>query len=234
MLRRRPQAATTTRSAERREPRGSQKPIFPSTRVAAHRCPSILTRSRFLLRVVPQPAGEDGRHRFLASLKGIGNNLGASVKHPRWTSYGALEVDVFTPSVADFDLFVSALEPLSRVEFTKNLDEPPRFQEKQEVLGEAIRYFNSERYWECHETLESVWRPAKGQEKALVQGVILVCAAFVHEQRGERDVALAICKRALPQLHWSEERYHGLIDVPRLRENVERALETGELSPFKI
>jgi predicted metal-dependent hydrolase len=193
-----------------------------------------LPRSRFLLRVVPQETGQDRRHRFLASLKGIGNNLGASVKHPRWTSYGALEVDVFTPSMADFDLFVSALEPLSKVEFAKNLDEPPRFQEKQDVLGDAIRYFNSERYWECHETLEAVWRPAKGQEKALVQGVILVCAAFVHEQRGERDVALAICKRALPQLHWTEERYQGIIDVPRLRQNVERALETGELSPFKI
>jgi hypothetical protein len=192
-----------------------------------------MSRSRFLLRVIPDTLKED-RQRFFASLKGIASNLGASVKHPRWTSYGALEVDVFTPSVADFELFLSALEPISRVEFSRNLDEAPRFQAKAEVVADAVRYFDSERYWECHETLESVWRSATGQEKALVQGVILVCAAFVHEQRGERDVALAICRRALPQLKWEEGRYYCGIDVPRLCENVERSLEVGELSPFKI
>ena len=101
------------------------------------------------------------------------------------------------------------------------------------MLEEARGYFNTERYWECHETLESVWRPAKGEEKSLVQAVILVCAALVHEQRGERDVALGIYKRALPQIKWQERAYHG-IDVPRLRRNVERSLEKGELPPFKI
>jgi predicted metal-dependent hydrolase len=96
-----------------------------------------------------------------------------------------------------------------------------------------VGYFNSERFWECHETLESVWRPAVGEEKKLVQGIILVCAALVHEQRGERDVGLGIYRRALPQIAWREKTYHG-IDVPRLRKNVERSLAMGELSPFKI
>ena len=94
-------------------------------------------------------------------------------------------------------------------------------------------YFNHERFWECHETLESVWRPAVGEEKKLVQGIILVCAALVHEQRGERDVALGIYRRALPQIAWRESKYFG-IDVPRLRRNVERSVGRGELSPFKI
>jgi len=189
-----------------------------------------LAKSRFLLRIVPR---EPDRESFLGSLKAIGGSVGASVKHPRWTSYGALEVDVFTPSVQDFDLFVAAVEPLSKVEFTKNLDEAPPFKPKEEVLREAVGYFDSERYWECHETLESVWRPAKGEEKSLVQGIILVCAALVHEQRGERDVALGIYRRALPQIAWPERRYHG-IDIPGLRKNVERSLAKGELPPFKI
>ena len=176
---------------------------------------------------------EPDRGSFLASVKTIGHSLGASVKHPRWTSYGALEVDVFVPSAEDFQLLLAALEPLAKAEFTKNLDEAPPFKEKEEVLEEARGYFNTERYWECHETLESVWRPAKGEEKSLVQAVILVCAALVHEQRGERDVALGIYKRALPQIKWQERAYHG-IDVPRLRRNVERSLEKGELPPFKI
>jgi hypothetical protein len=187
-------------------------------------------KSRFLLRVLPN---EPDRQVFFASLKSIGGSLGASVKHPRWTSYGAVEVDVFTPSIQDFELFVAAAEPLAKVEFTKNLDEAPPFKPKEGVLEEAIGYFNSERYWECHETLESVWRPAKGEEKNLMQALILVCAALVHEQRGERDVALGIYRRALPHIAWGERAYHG-IDIPRLRLNLERSLEKGELAPFKI
>jgi uncharacterized protein len=187
-------------------------------------------RSRFLLRVVP---AEPDRGSFLASLRSLGGSLGASVKHPRWTSYGALEVDVFTPSAQDFQLFVAAVEPLSKVEVTRSLDEVPLFKAKEDVLREAIDYFNAERYWECHEALESVWRSAKGEERSLVQGVILVCAALVHVQRAEHEVALDIYGRALPQLEWGEKEYHG-IDVPRLRGNVERSLERRTPSPFKI
>lgn len=189
-----------------------------------------MRRQRFLLRIVPRDADRD---RSLDSLKGIGATLGASIKHPRWTSYGALEVDIFSPSAQDFHVFVAALEPLSKVEFTRSLDEPPRFQPKEEVVEEAVRYFNSERYWECHEALESVWRPAEGQEKSLIQGIILVCAALVHEQRGERQVALDIYGRALPNLNWREEEYEG-IEIPRLRREVESALERKVVSPFKI
>ncbi len=189
-----------------------------------------MKNSRFLVRVLPN---EPDRREVLASLKTIAHSLGASVKHPRWTSYGAVEVDVFAPSVEDLQLLVAALEPLSKVEFAKDLDAPPSFKPKEKVLDEARGYFNAERYWECHEVLESVWRPAKGNEKSLVQGIILVCAGLVHEQRGERDVALGIYRRALRQIAWSEREYHG-IDIPRLRRNVERSLAEGEVPPFKI
>jgi len=185
---------------------------------------------RFLVRLLP---GEPDRHAFLLSVKGIAKALGARVTHPRWTSYGALEIDVFDPSVGDLQLFVASLEPLARAEFTKNLDEASAFKAKEEILEEARGYFNSERYWECHEVLESVWRPAKGEEKSLVQAIILVCAALVHEQMGEREVALGIYRRALPQIAWREREYHA-IDVPRLRREVERSLDRGELPPFRI
>ena len=185
---------------------------------------------RFLLRVLPNDLD---RQSFLFSVKGFAKALGDRVTHPRWTSYGALEVDVFAPSAEDLELLVAAVEPLSKVEFTKNLDEVPPFKPKEKVLEEAKGYFNAERFWECHETLESVWRPAKGVEKSLVQGIILVCAALVHEQRGERDVALGIYRRALPQISWAEKEYYG-IDIPRLRRNVERSLAKGELPPFKV
>ncbi len=215
-----------------RRPHARAPSHLPTTKDLSSDVPSPFASCslRFLLRVLPKEAD---RQAFLESVRGLAKTLGARVTHPRWTSYGALEVDAFTPSVQDFQLFVAALEPLSGVEFTKNLDEAPPFKPKEEVLEEARGYFNSERYWECHETLESVWRPAKGEEKSLVQAIILVCAALVHEQRGERDVALGIYRRALPQIKWHERRYDD-IDVPRLRVHVERSLEKGELLPFKI
>ena len=185
---------------------------------------------RFLLRVVPS-LGEG--ERFLSSLKSIASSVGVSIKHPRWTSYGALEVDAFAPSAEDFDLFVAATEPLSNFEFTRNLDEAPTFKPKEEVIEEARDYFNAERYWECHEALEPVWRPARGQEKKLVQAIILVCAALVHVQRGEGDVALGIYRRALPQIEWGENAYHG-IKVQALRREVERSISKGDIRPFKI
>lgn len=189
-----------------------------------------MKRFRFLLRAVPREHDKDA---FLTSLRSIGTNVGVSVKHPRWTSYGALEVDVFAPSHADFGLFVGAIEPLSKIEFTRDLDTVPRSKPKEAALQEAVAYFDSERYWECHEALEPVWRSSKGEERSLVQALILVCAALVHEQRGEREIALGIYKRALAQIHWEAETYHG-IDVQRLRENVERSIAAGEVRPFKI
>jgi hypothetical protein len=185
---------------------------------------------RFLLRAIPN---EPGRQGFLGSVKSLAKNLGARVTHPRWTSYGALEIDVFTPTAQDFELFTSVVEPLAKIEFTRNLDKPPRFQTKEKIIEEAVGYFNSERYWECHETLEGVWRPAKGKEKLLVQAIILVCAAQVHEQRGEGDVALGIYRRALPQISWEEKSYYG-IDVPRLRKQVEASIAKGVVLPLKI
>ena len=159
--------------------------------------------------------------------------MGLRVRHPRWTSYGALEVDVFAPSAQDLELFVAALEPLSKLEFARDLDEAPAFKPKEEVLKEAIGYFNAERFWECHEALEPVWRAAKGKERPLVQGLILVCAALVHEQRKEPEVALGIYRRALPQIEWEERLYHG-IDVPHLRSKVEGSIANGIVAPFKI
>ena len=185
---------------------------------------------RFLLRGIPK---ELDRQAFFSSVKALAKNLGARVTHPRWTSYGALEVDVFTPTVQDFELFTSVVEPLAKIEFTRNLDESPRFQTKEKIIEEAVGYFNSERYWECHETLEGVWRPAKGKEKLLVQAIILVCAAQVHEQRGESDVALSIYRRASPQISWEEKSYY-VIDVPRLRKQVEASIAKGVVLPFRI
>lgn len=104
---------------------------------------------------------------------------------------------------------------------------------KEKALEEAVALFNGERFWEAHEVLESLWRVAEGSEKKLLQGLILVCAAFVHHQKDEEKVALGVTKRAIPLLVWGGSSY-GLIDVIALMDKLTRLEAEGKLSIFKL
>jgi hypothetical protein len=162
---------------------------------------------RFLLRIVP-PRGENAE--FLAIVRSVASNLGVQARNPKWTSYGALEIDLFARSKGDFELCLSALEPLGRIEYFKDLNEAPPYRSIDEAVAEARRLFNSERYWESHEVLEGVWRTLEGEERLFVQGIILVCASFVHHQKREEKVALGVLRRAQKQLQYGRKDYHGI------------------------
>jgi Lon protease-like protein len=162
----------------------------------------------------------------------VASSTGGKVVNPKRTSYGALEVDAFFGSRQDFDVFVAAVEPLGRIEFLKDLGEAPAYLPKAEAVKQAVSLFNAERYWEAHEVLESLWRVAEGDEKRMLQGLILVCAALVHLQKDEHEVAVGVARRSLPLLSWSGE-YHG-VAVGSLRERVEKMVGSGELSFFRL
>lgn len=51
-------------------------------------------------------------------------------------------------------------------------------------LVQACEEFNSERFYECHETLEEIWQEEQGEVRDLYKGLIQVAAAFVHISRG--------------------------------------------------
>ena len=185
---------------------------------------------RFLIRLrETRTPGE----KLLAGVRTVAKSLGASPRNPKWTSYGALELDVFAPTRADFELFVSALRPMAEVEFTKDLNLAPPHMAEPELFEEARRLFNDERYWECHEVLEGVWRTKQGEEKSLLQGIILVCAAFVHHQKGEEAVALGVLGRAVRQLESPEHEYGGF-DVAGLKKRVDDIIQTREFVNFRV
>ncbi|MDG6925713.1 MAG: DUF309 domain-containing protein [Nitrososphaerota archaeon] len=183
---------------------------------------------RFLLRMVP--AGD--LRTTLEILRRLASTMGGNAVNAKRTSYGALEVDVFFGSRQDFDVFIAALEPLGRVEFYKDLQEPAVFLPKAEAVREAVSLFDAERFWEAHEVLESLWRVAGGDEKKLLQGLILVCAAFVHLQKDENEVALGVAKRSLPLLSWKGD-YHG-VDVEILRQKIDGIVRSRALSLFEL
>jgi len=104
---------------------------------------------------------------------------------------------------------------------------------KEDALKRARQYFNDERYWECHEVLESVWKNVYEGEKDLVQGIILVAAAFVHYQKNENDICISIMKRAMEKLSSASGEYHD-VDMDKFRMATEKIISLQKIEPFKI
>lgn len=185
---------------------------------------------RFLVRL--KAASVPGES-LLGAVRTMAGSLGVDPRNPKRTSYGALELDVFSPARADFDLFISAVQPIATVEFVRDLNVAPTHRGEGELFAEARALFNAERYWECHEVLEGAWREKQGEEKRLLQGIILVCAAFVHHQKGEHQVALGVLRRGVGQLVYPPRKYGGF-DIAELRREVERVLESQEFTNFEV
>ena len=185
---------------------------------------------RWLVRFLPTDYPRD---TLLSSVRSVARSVGAVARNPKWTSYGALETDVFAPTVADFEVFLAAVAPIAKPEFVTDLNKAAEYLPEGEILAKAKLLFNAERYWECHEVLENLWRQKQGPEKSLLQGIILVCAAYVHHQKGEDAVGLGVLKRAIPQLTFSDPAYGGF-SVEGLRSSSQRTLRSGSFSTFQI
>jgi hypothetical protein len=185
---------------------------------------------RFLVRFVPPEALQGG---LLTSLRRVAGSLGVELRNPKWTSYDALELDIFCRTRADLDVFLVATSPIAKPEFVTDLNRAPEHLTDKQILAKARGLFSAERYWECHEVLEGLWRQKQGDEKRFLQGVILVCAAFVHHQKGQESVGLGILSRAARQLDLPFETYGG-IDVPRLEQQVKRILDQRRFLNFSI
>ncbi len=155
------------------------------------------------------------------------------MRNPKWTTYGALELDLFCNVRSDLDLFLAAANPLAEPEFVTDLNKAAEHMSDDEILAKARCLFNAERYWECHEVLEGLWRQKHGFEKRFLQGVILVCAAFVHHQKGKDEVALGVLKRAASQLDFPAAEYGGL-RPSELSQKVREMLRKGRLTGFRL
>lgn len=64
----------------------------------------------------------------------------------------------------------------------------------------AIRQFNGQQWYECHETLEPLWMQADGECRALYQGIIQLAIAQHHWRNGNFNGALALLQSATEYL----------------------------------
>jgi len=143
----------------------------------------------------------------------------------------AFEFDLFVKSEDELHDAENILSKTAKILTVKRLDLPPAVPDKAKTITEVRQLFNEERYWECHEILENLWRVLKGDEKILVQGIILVCAAFVHFQKNEADIALSMLQRYQSKLNWHDRLYEG-VDLEKIRNGVAEIIRARILKPI--
>ena len=141
-----------------------------------------------------------------------------------------LEFDISIPK-EQLDLLVYKLTPIGNLDDARHLVEEKM--EKEEALENAKFYFNNERFWECHEVLEGVWKKSYEGEKDLVQGLILVAAGFVHYQKNENDICLSIMNRAMEKLKISTGIYHD-INMDEFKRKTSEIITTKKITTFTI
>lgn len=91
------------------------------------------------------------------------------------------------------------------------------------ALREAIAQFNAGDYWECHETLEALWRAEPDAVRYLYQGILLAGVGLYHLRRGNRHGALSKLRAAQALLLPYAPVCMG-VDVATLRDDVTRVL----------
>lgn len=141
-----------------------------------------------------------------------------------------IEFDVAIETV-DVNILVKKLSPIGDLDNIRHVVEEKI--EMDQGIKDGIFYFNSERFWECHESFEAVWKQCFGREKELVQGIILVAVAFAHAQENELSIGVAMLTRALEKLGSSPSMYHS-IDVERIRKKSVEMQKINDLVLFEI
>ncbi len=173
---------------------------------------------------VPQDA-----KKLLSQADKLVSGMHAIVRDARVSSR-YLEFDT-SVSKEHLDILVKKLETISPLDNTRHLVEEEI--EKEEAVEKGREYFNYERFWECHEILEGVWKKTYKAEKDLVQGIILVAAAFVHCQKNEDEICLSILKRAIEKIANASGKYYK-IDIDILKSRVLEIIRSGKIVTFMV
>jgi len=139
----------------------------------------------------------------------------------------------FDTSIAKSNLneLIEKLSPIGTLDHAKHVVE--EIIEKEQAIIDGVSYFNNERFWECHEILEGVWKNCNGNEKFLVQGLILVAAGLVHYQKDEDEICISIFNRALAKLENSNGNYHA-INIDKIKQTITEMINSKNISSFLI
>jgi uncharacterized protein len=147
-------------------------------------------------------------------------------------AHNFIELDFSLEKKENIDKVLNSLKKISS---TKEIIEvKERHLGKEDAIKRAVVFFNDEKYWWSHEALEMVWKEASGQEKQLLNGLILICAAFVHFQKNENNICFSILERAMVKfLNLKDSNYYG-ININKIKIIIREILENKKILTFKI
>jgi hypothetical protein len=142
-----------------------------------------------------------------------------------------IEFDTSISEDMDVKTIISRLEAIAPLASYEEILE--RHMEKDRAIARAVQLFNDERYWEAHEVLEYLWKNAKGVEREILNGIILVAAAFVHDEKDEPDVCISILRRARKKFDQASSNYRG-ININKIADMISEIINKGKVSRFTI
>ena len=156
-------------------------------------------------------------------LKDFSNVL---VRDVRISSY-FIEMDVSiynTKEIFVSPIIIEKLNSVGSLLLCDDLSEPKFCLTKDCIVDHAIYLFNLERFWKSHEVLEGIWKESTGSEKRILNGIILIDAAFVHYQKNELDVFISILKRSIEKLRGNLGMFYNL-NLNEIKENLNNIIE---------
>ncbi len=74
----------------------------------------------------------------------------------------------------------------------------------------GVEEFNAGKYFECHETLEEIWRGTRGSARDFFQGLIQVSVGFYHLRNGNLQGGESQLNKGLAKLSVYGECYLGM------------------------
>src|SRR5215211_8619585 len=143
-----------------------------------------------------------------------------------------IELDISIPKKENVDKVLNFLKTISPIKDLIEVQE--RHFTKNEAINNAIVLFNEEKYWWSHEALEMIWKESKGEEKQLLNGLILICAAFVHNQKDESNICLSILERSMIKFSTVKESIYYGINIDGVKKRITKILQNKEIVQFKI
>ena len=141
-----------------------------------------------------------------------------------------IELDISISKEYNVDKVLNLLKPISSIKELIEVKE--RHFPKNEAINNAIVLFNEEKYWWSHEALEMIWKESNGEEKQLLNGLILVCAAFVHYQKDEYNVCLSILERSMIKFLRVKKSIYYEINIDEIKKRITKILQSKEIVQF--
>ena len=189
----------------------------------------IITMNRYMLHLKNNGFSPKDSRELIHRARDLASDMHASVRVVR-IARNFVEFDVGVEK-EDLDTLVEKLSPIGEIDNIRHVFEEEI--EKEKGISDGIYYFNNERYWECHEAFEGVWKQCFGKEKEILQGIILFAVAFAHAQEDDLRVGIGMLRRVLDKLGSSPSEYHS-IDIDRLRKKAIEMQQEKKLTIFEI